>query len=132
MIGDAAHRGAFVLAAVPARQSKLEFGGRHFRIVEKHLVEIPETVHQDIFPILVLNLEILLHHRRHEKFLTSSKLLHFYSFILSEPADVAASFFVSPATAASVKSPESRMTARSAGANGKPPIGEKKKPSPNR
>ena len=62
---NAAHRGALLLAAVPPRKGKIQFSRRDHRVVKKHFVEVPETVKQQIVLILVLDLEVLLHHRRH-------------------------------------------------------------------
>ena len=44
MKGDAAHGRPLLQAAVLSRQSQLQFSGHGFRILEKHLVKISQTV----------------------------------------------------------------------------------------
>ena len=60
---NAAHGRSFLHTAGLSRKSKFQLLGDLYRIVEKHLVEITYTVKQEAVLILLLGLEIVLHHR---------------------------------------------------------------------
>ena len=62
MEGDAAHRRALGEAAVLAGQYELQLFRRRFRIIKKHLVEVPETVKQNAIFIFFLGRQVMLHH----------------------------------------------------------------------
>ena len=63
MIRYAAHRGALLKAAVPAGQGQLKLLRGSQCVVEEHLIEVAETEEQQAVAVLLLHLEILLHHR---------------------------------------------------------------------
>ena len=61
---NAAHRRSLFQPAIPARQRKIEKPRHLFRILEKHLVKIPEPVKDDAVFIFVFDFKIMPHHRR--------------------------------------------------------------------
>ena len=65
VIGHAAHGRALGQAAVLAREGQLQLPGRQLCVVEEHLVEVAQAEEQDGVRILLLHIEILLHHWRH-------------------------------------------------------------------
>ena len=65
VIRHSAHGGAPVLqAAVPSREGEIEHPRRGLRVVEKHLVKVPEPEKEQTIGIIGFDLEISLHHRR--------------------------------------------------------------------
>ena len=62
MVRHPAHRGSLFLAALLAGEDQIQFPGGCLGVVEKHLVEIAETVKQDAVGILPLRRQILPHH----------------------------------------------------------------------
>ena len=62
MIRNAAHGRTFLQATAFSRQCDLQFLGSHQRIVEKHFIEISQTIKKDTVLILLLGLHIFLHH----------------------------------------------------------------------
>ncbi|MBQ2279152.1 MAG: 50S ribosome-binding GTPase [Clostridia bacterium] len=65
MVGNPAHRRAFFLTAVAAGEGQFQFRRNKLRVLEEHFVKVPETVEQDKILVLIFDLKILLHHRRH-------------------------------------------------------------------
>ena len=61
---NAAHRRALAQAAVAAGQRQFQLLRNQLRVVEEHLIEIAQPEEQDRVRILLLDLEILLHHGR--------------------------------------------------------------------
>ncbi len=64
MIRHAAQRYRAILVFVARRQRDVENFRRSVRILEKHLVKIAEPKKQNSVAVALLDLEILLHHRR--------------------------------------------------------------------
>ena len=62
MIGNAAHGGPLRKPAVLTGQRQLQLLGGGLRVLEKHLVKIPETVKQDTVFVLLFRLQVLGHH----------------------------------------------------------------------
>ena len=73
MVRDTAHGSALFFAAVSAGERQLQFGRNQLGIVKKHFIEIAQTIKQDIVPVLILDLKILLHHGGHGRNLTLQK-----------------------------------------------------------
>ena len=63
MIRNTAHRCTFLQSAVLAGQGQFKFSGRSFCILKKQFVKIPEPEQQQTIGVLVMNPQILLHHR---------------------------------------------------------------------
>ena len=59
-----AHRRAFFHAAILARQRQFQFAGRNFRVLKEHFIEIAQAEKENTILVLLLDLQILLHHRR--------------------------------------------------------------------
>jgi hypothetical protein len=60
---EPAERHLVRLAAVPGRQRQVADARRRDRIVEEHLVEVPEAEEEDGVPMLRLDAEVLLEQR---------------------------------------------------------------------
>ena len=60
---NAAHRRALLHAAVSAGQRQLQLARGGVGILEKHLIEVAEAVHEDKILVLILYFKVLLHHR---------------------------------------------------------------------
>lgn len=65
-----AHGGALFQSAVSSREHEVEFFACDLRILEEHLVKIPEAEHEYAVTVLFLDLEILFHHRRQCHFIS--------------------------------------------------------------
>lgn len=63
VIGYAAHGRTLLLTAVPSGEGQFQFLGRQNGIVIEHLIEVAQTVKEDMILMLLLDAEILLHHR---------------------------------------------------------------------
>ena len=66
MVGDAAHRRLILrrLAAVAGRQRQIKLARGELGILVEHLIEVAQAEKEDRILILLLDLQILLHHRR--------------------------------------------------------------------
>ena len=64
VVGHAAHGRALLLSAVAAGERQVQFLRDQLGVLKKHLIEIAQTVHQDIVLVFVFDLKILLHHGR--------------------------------------------------------------------
>ena len=84
---NTAHRRAFFQAAVLSRKREIEKRRHLDRVVEKHLVKIPEAVKQNTIFILLFHREVMLHHIR--------RLWLFFIFLFFVFACVSHSFFPS-------------------------------------
>ena len=73
MIGYAAHGGALLQTATLSRQRDLQFSGGCQRVVKKHLIEITQPIKQYAVRILLLSLQILLHH--------GGQIIYFYILV---------------------------------------------------
>ena len=62
MVGYAAHGGPFLQPAVPPGEGQLQLPGGQDRIVEEHLIEVPQPEKQDVILMLVFDSKVLLHH----------------------------------------------------------------------
>ena len=65
VVGNAAHGRAFAQAAAFARQHQLQLLGDQLSVLKKHLVKIAQPEKQDAVLMLLLDIQILLHHRGH-------------------------------------------------------------------
>ncbi|CDC62015.1 uncharacterized protein BN660_01255 [Clostridium sp. CAG:448] len=65
VVRDSAHGRAFLFPAIPSRQRQSDGAGRGDRVVKKHLVKIPQAIKEQIIFILLLDLQVLFHHRCH-------------------------------------------------------------------
>jgi hypothetical protein len=63
MKGYAAHRSAFRKPAVPPGEGEFKLLADDYCVIKEHLVEIAETKEDDMVLILILNGQILPHHR---------------------------------------------------------------------
>ena len=61
---DAAHGRPFLLPAVPAGENQLQFLRRRLGVVKKHLIKIAQAEEQNAVFMLLLDLQVLLHHGR--------------------------------------------------------------------
>ena len=62
VIRDPAHGGPLGLTALPSRKGEIQLPGHQLGVVKEHLIEIPQAVHEDAVGVLLLHVEILLHH----------------------------------------------------------------------
>ena len=63
MIGDAAHGSLLFQARIPGGQGQLQFFGRRYRVLEKHLIKIAQAVKKQAVRIFRLDSPVLVHHR---------------------------------------------------------------------
>ena len=62
VVGHPAHGRTVGKAAVPPGQRQFQLPGGGHGIIKEHLVEISETEHEDLVPMLILHGKVLLHH----------------------------------------------------------------------
>ncbi len=60
--GHTAHGGALLLAAVLAGEDEVQHRGHQLRVVEEHLVEVSDAVHENGIFVVLFDREILFHH----------------------------------------------------------------------
>ena len=65
VIGHAAHGRPLGKAAILACQRQLQLPGDQLGVLEEHLIEVPQAIEQDRTGVLLLDVQVLLHHRRH-------------------------------------------------------------------
>ena len=65
VVGNAAHGRTFAQAATFARQHQFQLFGHQLGVLKKHLVKIAQPEKQDTVLMLLLDVQILLHHRGH-------------------------------------------------------------------
>ena len=58
-----AHRDPFFIAAGPAGQRQIQLAGSRQGVIKEHFIKIPETEKQQLIFTLLLDLQVLLHHR---------------------------------------------------------------------
>ena len=63
MIGDAGHGNRLAAGLAACGQGNVEQARSLFGVVIKELVKVAHTVEQQLFRVLLLDAEILLHHR---------------------------------------------------------------------
>ncbi len=64
VVRHAAHGRALLKAAIPPRENDFQFPRGGDRILKKHLIKIPEPEEEQAVAMLLLEPEILAHHRR--------------------------------------------------------------------
>ena len=71
---NTAHGCAFFLATISARKREFQFARCQNGVVKEHLVEVSETVKDDIILVLIFDFPILLHHGSHGSISLSVKM----------------------------------------------------------